>query len=276
MIFSVIWIDLIAQNPLHTADSLMNAGQLDIAALRYEYIAFENNFRGNIANTAIVKRTKCLIKQGNFWEALKSIDRIDISLCLKSGDFSPVKNRVILGLLLNKYSDVDLALTEAKRSLDSASYNDSLLYLEIIAEAHMDHWQNTYELMHKFLAHKNVSKDSLYVLENVMKKRYFKSEKTAATLSCIFPGLGQFYAGHPLQAIVSLTLTGGFGVLTGYCIYQGLYVNAAIAGLSPTVRFILGGRKNAIRLVKNDNIRKKSAVLHSLTLMLSALQQPIK
>ena len=95
--------------------------------------------------------------------------------------------------------------------------------------------------------------------------------KTARILSYIIPGLGQFYAGDLKNGINSLLLTGGLIVLAVHLGITVAPVDALLTVGPWYLRYYQGGVKNAERITRNKQKRKRAKVYQDL-LRLLALQ----
>jgi TM2 domain-containing membrane protein YozV len=89
-------------------------------------------------------------------------------------------------------------------------------------------------------------------------EKQLKSEDQARKLSLI-PGLGQFYAGFPLQGFASIVLVGLSVTYSTFSIINGYYFSSFATGLSGATLFHSGGSKYAQYLVrvKNERIKEK-------------------
>jgi TM2 domain-containing membrane protein YozV len=153
----------------------------------------------------------------------------------------------------------DLNYAEYKLNLISEQELDSTLYL--------DYWLARFNLA-LYLRDQTKAKDiynshlapdlkNAEAEKTLNKRRLFKSEKTAKTLSTILPGLGQMYAGKPGHAAISMLLTGGSILYSAVSFTTGYYATAVLTGIPLTVKFYLGGRDNANNIVMRKNNAKR-------------------
>ncbi len=89
-----------------------------------------------------------------------------------------------------------------------------------------------------------------------------KSPQRAQRLSARCPGLGQVYAGYPLQGAVSFLLHAGSLFLTWKAFESGLYVNGALFGIYPFYRFYQGGKTYSYSLADRSNQKRMKALKH--------------
>ncbi len=80
-----------------------------------------------------------------------------------------------------------------------------------------------------------------------------KSEKTAVLLSLILPGVGQIYAGNPVQGLRDLTLNLGSAYLLYNAIRQHKYVDTCLVFFFLLNRFYLGSLRNAQQSAVSHN-----------------------
>lgn len=104
---------------------------------------------------------------------------------------------------------------------------------------------------------KKNSIDSLFVALAAIKH---PKPKTAKTLSVIFPGAGQFYAGDIKNGINSLLLTGGFMVLGIHTAIRYTLVDAFGSVLPWFQRYYMGGYKRAERIATERLREKQNAI----------------
>jgi tetratricopeptide (TPR) repeat protein len=84
-----------------------------------------------------------------------------------------------------------------------------------------------------------------------------KKPTTAKVLSTVLPGLGQVYAGYPLDGLGALLINGGIFFLFGHTIADGHYPEAALTFLYLVLRFYPGNIYQAGQKAKAYNNRQE-------------------
>lgn len=152
-------------------------------------------------------------------------------------------------------ADFDLAaryyenLTERK---PSQSFLDSTYWLHCLIQNQLGHWEQGKAVLKRYSEAMalSIDADSLYELIDTNKMR---SPATASLLSVILPGLGQTYAGYPLQGLMSLILTAGATAYSVLHFRDGYYLIGGLSSISLFLRFYGGGIRSAAFFAEQKN-----------------------
>ena len=79
-----------------------------------------------------------------------------------------------------------------------------------------------------------------------------KSEKKANVLRMI-PGLGQAYAGHPVEGLFNFTLNLAFLSFGAYEIFEGYYITGYFVGAIGINKVYFGGHARTAYLLRKHN-----------------------
>lgn len=103
--------------------------------------------------------------------------------------------------------------------------------------------------------------DSLKYYLHKLKKANRLNPKVARTLSLILPGSGQLYGGDVQNALNSMAIIAGFGILYAYTAYTYSHFDAFISIFPWFQRYYVGGAKSAYRITYQKRDTKRKEVL---------------
>lgn len=246
------------------ADSLFNASVFEAAALEYEKCVFFNN-NDSIKEYAIVKRAYCFKKNGNYNEAYKNFNRLNIESFTDS--LKCIYNYE-MGLMLylgNYFNDADKVLQRNfNLNLNNNDYKNSIV-LHILVLNELNRYN---EAKNKLVLYANnyataETKDSLLLIASTdyTKENYpkLKSLNKARKLSKFLPGAGLFYVGKPGRALGNIGFLLGSAAYTGLNVYFGNYITSATAGFHLMRLFYTGGVNQLNDLVPLINYKRSRA-----------------
>jgi len=98
-----------------------------------------------------------------------------------------------------------------------------------------------------------------------------KRPAVARWLSLLLPGSGLWYAGQPGLGALSLGLTGGSVALVTFSLIGGYYTVAATVGLYLFRLFYGGGVRNAVKFVRQHNLKAAQGAAYGLNRLLLEL-----
>ncbi|GAB3036512.1 hypothetical protein [Spirosoma pulveris] len=243
-----------AQNPLAQTDSLFASGQFLAARVGYERVLFGAE-SAELQVGAAMGKARCLKQQGLYAQAvtflngqiqpgypdslLYSLRREQILCAYLAGQFENALS------LLDRlpYLHPDVPVSSLLRAVRVLSLNElrrwpeaSVAYNQLAIVAQADTLSAPYQYLPQL-----------------------KSEKKAQWLSTFIPGAGQFYAGRPAEAALSIVMQSAglyFGVTS---FLQGYYLSAWGVGAGLFGSFHAGGVRRAEVLVRQLNQRRAAA-----------------
>lgn len=230
------------------ADSLMQAGRYEMAAIEYERCHY-------LATTAEASQT-ALHRKAECYKLLQRFDLVATTLkrCAESYDD-------LLHLTLSLYLSGQFA--QAVETAESAAlqYDTTaadLLLLQTLALNEMGQYDAAHAVALRMAA--TLPPERGDTLRDVIEQCYaqppkLKSEDNARWLSLI-PGLGHLYAGYPLEAVAAFTINAaalGFGV---WQVFERCYITAYIGGAGLLSATYPGAMRSATIHAKKTNERR--------------------
>lgn len=242
-----------------SGDSLMLMQQYEIAAVEYERTGFISS--DNITKTeALLRKAEALKLLNRFAEAEKTLQRVS---------YPGLPGRLIYETryrsALNAYLGQDFAAAESHLLLMELYVRDTTLTVEALplyalVLNELEKWDEAGQKLIKYIrisdlpdTHKDSLTNALRTLYNKKNHPKLKSLKKAQTLSSFLPGVGQMYAGYPLDGIVNASLqliSLGAGV---YFFMARYYITAVVMGYGSFQRFYLGAQNRLEYLVGKKN-----------------------
>lgn len=239
-----------ADSPMNHADSLYNASSYSCAALEYEWVNFtatDNTTRA----VALLKKSYCYKKLGNFLTALSTVKRIQYDDLDDSLLFRLRYEHALLAYLCGNYNEADIYLSEI-----GFYYNDSIansiLYLDILNQYEMQQWHDADSLFQKYIMLNSEFIDSSG-LQQIAHRPELLNPKTAKIISLIIPGSGQIYGGKIIRGLTSIIFQGAFALYTYINIREGFYLTAFTSSFGEWFMFYTGGARYAEFLTEKEN-----------------------
>ncbi len=246
------------------ADSLFNTQVFETAALEYEKCIFFNN-NDSVRDYAIKQRAYCFKSIGNYYEAYKNFNRLNIE---KYNDSLKCYYNYEMGLMLyleNYFLDADKVLQRNfNLNVSSQEYKNSIvLHVLVLNELNKyNEAKNKLVLFANNYATTSVKDSILFIANNYYTKNNYpklKSLNKARKLSKFLPGSGLFYIGKPGRALGNIGFLLGSAAYTGLNIYFGNYLTSATAGFHLMRLFYTGGVNQLNDLVPLINYKRSRA-----------------
>ncbi|OJJ14879.1 hypothetical protein BKI52_40705 [marine bacterium AO1-C] len=246
-----------AQQHLQRAHQFFKNQQLTQAQLVYERVVFLSKSK-TLQNEALLYKTYCHKQLKQFKEAQATIERAEVLPEQDSVNYILLYEASLTAYLAQEYKQSLKFIDILKTTVQDSSKIKSITFLEILALNETYQWEKAKQLCAQYIKDHQLEQD-IDALYGFVDKKPFKSIKKAKTLSWIFPGAGQMYAGAVGRGISSSVLTLGaltFGVFSAI---NGYYVSAFFTGLGLGRTFYTGGRRHAGYQVQQRNLKKIAA-----------------
>ncbi|HWY37239.1 MAG TPA: hypothetical protein VNY73_01680 [Bacteroidia bacterium] len=259
-----------------TADSLFANKQYKDACIEYEKEIFLSR-NDSIQNFYLLKKAVCQKLLGTFNSEERTLARINVSKCTDSVTCVVYYERALCNYMLANFTKANDLLERAfSLPVSTAEYDACLLLHGFVLnelykyEAAKNKFTAYYKTGRNSESLKAVSFiDSIYATKNIP---HLKSLKKARRMSFFLPGAGLFYAKKPGRAITNITLLLGSATFTGYNIFIGNYITAAIAGVYFMKYFYTGGINQLNDEIPRYNYRKTRTFNDSVKHRLTALK----
>ena len=234
-----------ASTGIEQADSLFAAKQYQEASLEFEKAIFSCG-NDTMKGFYIFKKSLCQKFSGNYNAEIKTLSRIDLSICTDSFICAVYYENALANYVLTNFKRSN-ELLERVHSLPvtTKDYKASLLLHGFV----LNELNNYTEAKIKFTEFymnsvNNNSQKGLSLIDSFYSKKQIpklKSLKKAKRLSLILPGSGLFYAKKPGRAITNITLLLAAAAYTGYNVFITNYYTAATSGFYFMRYFYTGG-----------------------------------
>lgn len=248
-----------------TADSLMSAGQYDVATVFYEKALYDQSQRIDSVNTdryrlvineLLLRKIQCQKYLKHFEDAWQTAQRIDLNEPNDSLQYRLRYEVVLAGYLSGHYGEAHGQILQTRFYVRDSSLLASLDVLEILTLNELERWEESKEVFRRYAARNGMAMnmDELY---GFLKKKP-KSPEKAQLLSFLMPGVGQMYAGYPKEGLVSIglqTLALGFGV---YHVWHRYYLIGFFTGAGMFQAFYFGGARRAELMAEETNRKRKT------------------
>jgi TM2 domain-containing membrane protein YozV len=244
------------------ADSLFRAQQYYEAGNYYQKAYFYSQASENKI-TCILNKIACLKQQARFNEVDNIVGSIKVDNLNDSLLTELLGQGALCCYLANDFKKAESYLVKLEYNLANKSnlVQKNLLYSLVLNE--LQRWDEAKSKLKDYVTmvvKDNTVKntyvlqiDSLYHKKNHPK---LKKPETAQLLSHLFPGLGQLYAGAPLEGLSSLALNAFALSITGAAIYYKYYFSGLIAGDFLFGKLYFGGANRANFLAKKKNYQR--------------------
>lgn len=153
--------------------------------------------------------------------------------------------------------DYSLVYRLSQPPSDSGRVDFETLTMRWKAMIELEMFAGCKEEMAKVFAHDSIHLGKITALPIEIQQ---KSPLKAQRLSAWLPGLGQSWAGYPLKGLISFVLNAGSLVLAWKAVESGLYVNAALFGIYPFIRFYKGGKTYSYSLADRTNQKRMNVL----------------
>ena len=244
------------------SDSLFKNKKFEAAATSYERVFFFTKDNSERVY-ALIKRAECLKSLSKFYEAYKSLVRInnyDINDSLRCySNYQLALNLYLSGFYndAERYCAKNYSIPINSKEYKSSVFLHGIIYNELTeykkAQLKFKEYNSLVLNSPSSLDSVNSFIDHYYSQKNLPK---LKSLKKARKLSSVIPGAGLFYAGKPGKALANI----GFQLFavgyTGANVYFQNYVTAATAGLFMIRAFYTGGINQLNEIIPANNSKK--------------------
>ena len=214
------------------------------AALYYEKALC---FGEGIKETILFKKSLCYKEIADFAASFSALGRIDESK-IDTGfrDTLHYQKALLLGLMDRPAEG--LALLRPIKS-DKGALSLAAGELEIILLSQDGQYDEAIRLLQQ----------AGYPEAQKIKPPKIKKPELARSLSFVFPGAGQLYAGYPLDASASLLLQAGAFYLGYRWFLQEYYLSCLLTTLPVFGELYFGGSRHAEHLAKEKNLKRHTA-----------------
>ena len=231
------------------ADSLYSGGSYFEASIAYERLIF-SAVSPELTWYATLQKIQCLKQQGLFAQA-ESYARANVnSFGTDSLKYRLQYEQVINSFLAGNYETAASTSEILLLSHPEHAFDRNLVITRILALNQLQQWDKASALAKQYNSELGLHSDLYAVLPKL------KSKDKAQWLSTFIPGGGQFYAGKPLEAMVTILIQGAgiyFGVTSFLDHY---YLSAWLVGAGLFGSFHMGGVRRSEALVEQYNQRQ--------------------
>ncbi|ADB41280.1 tetratricopeptide repeat protein [Spirosoma linguale] len=243
-----------AQNPLAQADSLFASGQFLAARVGYERVLYTAE-SPDLQFGASIGKARCLKQQGLYAQAVTFLNG-QVQPSYPDSLLYPLRREQILCAYLAGQFENALSLLDRLPYLHpDTPVSPLLIAIRVLSLNELRRWPEASVAYHELAV--MAQADTLSVPYQQIPE--LKSEKKAQWLSTFIPGAGQFYAGRPGEAALSIVMQSAglyFGVTS---FLQGYYLSAWGVGAGLFGSFHAGGVRRAEVLVRQLNQRRAAA-----------------
>ncbi|MEO6916522.1 MAG: hypothetical protein ABI151_13585 [Chitinophagaceae bacterium] len=243
-------INLNAQSRIE-ADSLFAASNYFEASIAYERIIFAAE-NPEATWYATLQKIQCLKQQREFARA-----EVFVRMNLNNFSADSLRYRLQYEQALTAYlaGNFETAASVSELMLLSYPKHDfdrNLVVVRILSLNEIQQWDKAGELF----AGNAEKLFQVRVSDPYLQLPHLKNKDKAQWLSTFIPGGGQFYAGKPLEAMVSILIQGA-GIYYGIASFQAqYYFSAWLVGAGLFGSFHFGGVRRAEILVDQYNAKK--------------------
>lgn len=243
-------------------DSLLSAGEHKEAYMEFEYIIF-NNTDIEVQNKALVGKAEALKRLGEYAKAQITLERFNYMFADDSLHFYVRMQTALCAYLASNFRDAESQLLQMDFYLNNEEYSIRSYLLRILVLNELQEYdkaRETAETYCNYLISQELCDEefkasilNLYSKKNIPR---MKKVNKAVLLSTFVPGLGQLYAGYPLEAMLSSFFTLGSISLAGFAFYNKYWISGYFAGLGLFQKFYFGGQNRVEFLVEKKNYVK--------------------
>lgn len=241
----------------HRADSIYNAGNTKLAAVEYEYVAYNNESAITKAD-AYLKQTNCLKTIKLYDDMKKTLKRIDITQLDDNYKYKVLYETALCNYLSSNFGEAESAIIKMKSFVTDSNLINQCLLLEVLINNELCKWSEAKNGAEKYIRNKNISqskKDSCLALINKFYKKppKIKKPERAELFSTFVPGTGQYYSGYVLEGAVSQFLHLATFSSAIVLFVNGYYFTGFTYCLGSLQMFYTGNVKRAIFLAERAN-----------------------
>jgi hypothetical protein len=246
---------------LLVADSLMARQEYALAAAYYEKAIFDQNQASSddfriLTNQILHKKIQCQKALRTFEDAWQTAQRFDLNESNDTLQFKLRYEGALCGYLSQRYNEAFGQIQQTHFYIQDSSLTASLDVLEILTLNELERWTESKAVFSRYVT-RNQLKVNVGELYEFLKKKPKNPDK-AQLLSFLMPGLGQVYAGYPLEGLSSAGLQAlalGFGV---YHVLNKYYLIGFFTGAGLFQTFYFGGARRASMMAEETNRKRKA------------------
>ena len=235
-------------------DSLFRQGAYFEASVEYERVLF-NNSAAQENQHAINQKIQCLKQERQFTQAINFIRANLHENMPDSTSYRLYYEQTLCTYLAGNFENALSVIEQIKLLHPSHAADAQLLLVQILSFNELQQWEKASGVYNALLSHYRHTDTVLSPYKNLP---HLKSKDRAQWLSTFIPGGGQFYAGKPLEALVTLAIQGAgiwFGIVS---FQQHYYLGAWLAGAGLFGSFHMGGVRRSEVLAEQYNRKKIS------------------
>ncbi|WP_157558605.1 outer membrane protein assembly factor BamD [Microscilla marina] len=239
---------------LKKANQLFAQKQYQQAQLTYERVVFLTKDK-SIANEALLRKAYCHKRLKQFTLAQETVERAELLPAQDSVNYLLLYEVALNAYLAQQYKQSLKFINIIKNTIKDSIKVQRVMFLEILALNETYQWNKAKQLCVRYIK-LHQSDQNIEALYGFVEKKPFKSIKKAKTISWIFPGAGQMYAGVFWRGVSSSVLTLGSLTFGVFSVLNGYYASGILTGLGMGRIFYTGGRRHAAYQTQKYNLKK--------------------
>lgn len=257
----------------HKADSLFESGKFNSAYIEYERISYQSSDNELMA-LAHLRQAKALKQLNEFEKAQRNLERVSFYGLNDSLHYAVRYETALCAYLASNFTDAESQFVQMQFYLNNSKYIKHTTLLEVLTFNELIKWDTAQNIAQEYIKDLNLNSNSTDSLLLTINRLYAKKEipkiksvKKAKTLSTFIPGLGQIYAGYPIEGIFNFALQASSLGIGGVAIWYKYYLTGYFGGFALFQKFYFGGTTRTEYLVRkknyqnirnfNDNIKDK-------------------
>ncbi|MFQ3214041.1 MAG: hypothetical protein ACI9L9_001815 [Marivirga sp.] len=250
LITGLKWICLFLSVPFISNSQLIN----DSTALELVFLEREIFESRDIAdkNALLLQKSIIYKEHSSFLAAIESLNRVYPTLLSDSLQQTFFYELALNNYLIGNYTKSEYYLLRLNRIIGDATMPSAVKFLYVKVLHQLGKWDNAQEMM-LTLNLSQTDRDNLISDYESLKTQKLKSPDKAETLSRVFPGVGQMYAGKVLRGLTSSTIQLGLLGFAAYSLLNGYYFSGTLTGVSLFYVFYMGGARHAGYLAEEYN-----------------------
>lgn len=276
--FFWIFISLCALSSINTAaqdryaDSLFRAGDYRLAALEYERLISQSS-DVNIVNSWRYQRALSFKYLGEYGRAQVELSKVSYWSLTDSMNTVFRYEAALCDYLAGNFANVVFQTDQMTSKSATKAVKANISLLRVLSFNELMQWENarTEALAYNRMMHNGALADSI---ETVLTNAYthknlprIKSQKKANVLRML-PGLGQAYAGSPLEGSFNFILNLAFLSFGAYQIYQGYFITGYFVGAIGLNKVYFGGHARTAFLLEKHNYKVKKRFCENIKTIL--------
>ncbi len=237
---------------LARADSLLAQKAYFEASVAYERVLF-NNASPQINFQAALGKTQCLKQQSLFANAVTFLSGQLAAAYPDSLSYRLRYEQILCAYLAGQFENTLSTIQQLTYLYPDQSAPPLVSVIQILSLNELQRWPEASAAYQQLLTWQGIDTTQHQPYQQLPK---LKSQKKAQWLSTFLPGGGQFYAGKPGEALLSIAVQGAglyFGITS---FLQGYYISAWGIGAGLFGSFHMGGVRRAEVLVQQHNQKK--------------------